>query len=136
MTISMMTNRSIFPILGIVAVHLFIASSTGAQDKSKYYTVQHPKDFPIDWKAFYDNADDLTGETRKLFPHHLDLAYGTDPKQKLDVYLPANKPATAPVFIFLHGGGFREGDRAHYGFVARPLASQGVITVVASYRML
>src|SRR5260370_38346994 len=106
MTISMMTNRSIFPILGIVAVHLFIASSTGAQDKSKYYTVQHPKDFPIDWKAFYDNADDLTGETRKLFPHHPDLAYRTGPKQKRDVYLPANNPPAAHPFYFLQGPGF------------------------------
>ena len=41
----------------------------------------------------------------------------------------------APVLLFLHGGGFMEGDRAHYGYVARPYVEQGVITVVSGYRM-
>lgn len=43
--------------------------------------------------------------------------------------------AGCAAFVFLHGGGFREGDRAHYGFVAEPLASIGVVRVVAGYRL-
>jgi acetyl esterase/lipase len=39
------------------------------------------------------------------------------------------------VFVFLHGGGFREGDRAQYGYVAKPFAKHGIVTVVASYRL-
>jgi arylformamidase len=39
------------------------------------------------------------------------------------------------VFIFLHGGGMREGDRAQYGWIARPFAKHGIVTVVASYRL-
>ncbi|MFN8058289.1 MAG: alpha/beta hydrolase [Vicinamibacterales bacterium] len=67
----------------------------------------------------------------------LDVAYGADPKQKLDVYGPPPGRGTrpAPVFVFLHGGGFREGDRAQYGYVALPLAKAGIVTVVASYRL-
>jgi arylformamidase len=107
-----------------------------AQDKSTYYTVRHPGEFKINWKAFYDRADALTAETRAAVPHTLDLPYGDDPKQRLDVYQPLEKRSAAPVFVFLHGGGFREGDRAHYGFVARPLAGRGIVTVVASYRLL
>lgn len=106
------------------------------QDKSTYYTVQHPEKFAINWKAFYDRADDLTAAVRARLPHHLDLPYGRDPKQKLDLYLPASSGTGRPVFIFIHGGGFREGDRAHYGYVAGPLAARGVLTVVASYRLL
>jgi arylformamidase len=94
----------------------------------------HPERFSIDWKAFYDEADALTAETRKALPHRLDIPYGEDPKQKLDLYLPLEKPA-GPVFLFIHGGGFVEGDRAHYGYVARPLAERGIITVVMSYRL-
>jgi arylformamidase len=45
------------------------------------------------------------------------------------------KPAHAAMLLFLHGGGFREGDRAQYGFVARPFAARGIITAVASYRL-
>ena len=71
-----------------------------------------------------------------LVPHHLDLPYGKDPKQRLDVYEATPRRDGAPVFIFLHGGGFREGDRRQYGYVAGPLAPNGVVTVVASYRLL
>ncbi len=104
-------------------------------DKSSYYTVTHPSEFKINWKAFYDKADDLTAATQREIPHHLDIAYGDDPKQKLDVYQPKNKPPSAPVFIFLHGGGFREGDRAHYGYISKPFAKNGIVTVAASYRL-
>ena len=88
----------------------------------------------IDWIAFYDKADALTAETRMELQHHLDISYGEEQKQKLDLYLPQGKPA-GPIFIFIHGGGFVEGDRAHYGYVARPLALHGIMTVVMSYRL-
>jgi acetyl esterase/lipase len=107
-----------------------------AQDKSTYYTVMHPKEFAIDWAGFYTEAEAMTAATRKALPHALDQAYGADPKQKLDVYQPTGKVTGAPVFIFLHGGGFREGDRAQYGYVARTFAKHGIVTVVASYRLL
>jgi acetyl esterase/lipase len=106
-----------------------------AQDASKYYTVMHPDEFEIDWAAFYAQAEQKTAQTRAKLPHHLDLPYGDDPKQRLDLYLPEAKPAGAPVFLFLHGGGFREGDRAQYGFVAELFAQHDIITAVASYRL-
>jgi len=105
-----------------------------AQDRSKYPTHLRASASGIDWIAFYDRADALTAETRQELQHHLDIPYGEDPKQKLDLYLPTSEPA-GPVFIFIHGGGFVEGDRSHYGYVARPLASKGIMTVVMSYRL-
>ncbi len=113
----------------------FLVFPAVAQDKSTYYTVTHPDEFHMDWKGFYDNADQWTAVAREKLPHTLDLPYGKHPKQQLDIYLPEETPVKAPIFLFLHGGGFREGDRAHYGFVALPLAKDGVITVVASYRL-
>jgi len=111
-------------------------ATTGAvaQDRSKYPTHLNSSSSGIDWIAFYDKADALTTETRKALQHHLDISYGEDPKQKLDLYLPKGRPA-GPIFVFIHGGGFVEGDRAHYGYVAGPLAAQGIVTVVMSYRL-
>jgi arylformamidase len=106
-----------------------------AQDMSTYYTVTHPEEFTIDWKAFYEVMNARTAAVRRQYPHHLDLAYGDDPKQRLDLYLPKGQVSDAPVFLFLHGGGFREGDSAHYGAVAEPFLSHGIITAVASYRL-
>jgi acetyl esterase/lipase len=110
-------------------------STAGMQEKSTYYTVKHADEFTIDWRAFYDKADEMTAAVRKQLIHHLDLPYGSHRKQRLDVYLPTSKSRPAPVLIFLHGGGFREGDRAHYGYVAKPFAAHGIVTVIASYRL-
>ncbi len=119
----------------LALVILAVVQPLAAQDASKYYTVQHPAEFKIDWGAFYRQADAATAATRAEFPHRLDLAYGKNAKQRLDLYFPKAKPNRAAVFLFLHGGGFREGDRAQYGYVAKPFVERGVITAVASYRL-
>lgn len=111
-----------------------LAAASVAQDRSKYPTHLNASASGIDWIAFYDRIDSLTGEARQALPHHRDIPYGDYPKQKLDLYLSEN-PGRHPVFVFIHGGGFVEGDRAHYGYVARPLAVHGIITVVMSYRL-
>lgn len=131
-----MTRCQRIAVFGTAALALLTWSSgLSAQDKSTYYTVRNPGEFQINWKAFYDKADELTGQARRLLAHELDIPYGPAAKQKLDLYLPTDRPSGAAVLIFLHGGGFREGDRAHYGYVAVPFARQGVITVVPSYRL-
>jgi arylformamidase len=106
-----------------------------AQDASRYYTVQHPELFKTDWAGFYRTVDAATAAVRAQFPHVLDLSYQQNIKQRLDLYLPKQKTKGAPVFLFLHGGGFREGDRAQYGFVAKPFVEKGIIVAVASYRL-
>jgi acetyl esterase/lipase len=119
----------------LVASAWLASAQGGAQDAQTYYSVRHPQQFAIDWAGFYREADLKTAATRGAFPHQLDIPYGPDPRQRLDLYLPAGTPSGAPVFLFLHGGGFREGDRAHYGFVAKPFLERGIITAVASYRL-
>ena len=122
--------------LPMLAVLLMLFTAvTNAQDMSKYYTVMHPEDFTIDWTGFYKRNNEHTARVREHYLHYLDLAYGSDPKQVLDLYLPEGEVSNAPVFLFLHGGGFREGDKAHYGSVAEPFVNRGVITAVASYRL-
>ena len=114
---------------------MWVIAPVNAQDMYQYYTVSHPDEFDIDWGSFYSRMNEHTARVRDEYPHHLDLAYGADPKQRLDVYLPKGEVANAPVFLFVHGGGFREGDRAHYGSVAEPFVKRGVITVTPSYRL-
>ena len=129
-------TRSIMSGLLCALIVTLCPSRMNAQDMTTYYTVMHPEQFEIDWTGFYTSMTEKTEQVRKELPNKLDLAYGTDPKQKLDIYLPNETKATsAPVFLFLHGGGFREGDRAHYGAVAAPFAKHGIITAVASYRL-
>ena len=46
---------------------------------------------------------------------HPNLAYGTDAKQKMDVYLPANRSLdTTKSIILIHGGAWIEGDKSDF----------------------
>jgi len=119
----------------MVALLAQAAQTVVAQDASTYYTVMHPEQFKTDWTGFYRQADARTAAVRSQLRHELDIPYAADVKQRLDIYFPDKRRAKAPVFLFLHGGGFREGDRAQYGFVAKPFADRGVISVIASYRL-
>ena len=65
-----------------------------------------------------------------------DLAYGTGPRQQLDVYRPVAPAARpAPVLVFFYGGNWQTGARRHYRFVAQALAARGIVTVVPDYRL-
>lgn len=63
------------------------------------------------------------------------LSYGPDPRQQLDVYVPAGLHQPAPVVVFFYGGSWRSGSRAYYRFVGEALTSRGFIAVVPDYRL-
>jgi acetyl esterase/lipase len=119
----------------LLVIAAAVAPAALAQDWTTYHTVVHAKDFEIDWGKFYRMAEARTMEVRKALRHELDVPYGKDPKQRMDLYFPAQKTSNAPVLVYLHGGGFREGDRKQYGYVGEPFARHGILTVVASYRL-
>lgn len=63
------------------------------------------------------------------------LAYGDDPRQKLDIYRPVTALPDAPVVVFFYGGSWNSGSRDDYGFVGEALASRGIMVVIADYRL-
>ena len=65
------------------------------------------------------------------------VAYGPLLRQRLDIYRPvAAAPAGGfPVVVFFYGGSWNTGERADYRFVGEALASRGVLTLVADYRL-
>ena len=75
-------------------------------------------------------------------PRIADLAYGEDPRQRLDVYLPplpqAGAAATGsprPLVVFWHGGRWSSGDKNDYRFVGAALAGIGCVAVLPDYRL-
>lgn len=62
------------------------------------------------------------------------IAYGTEARQKLDLYRPLSE-GSHPVAIFFYGGSWKTGDRAEYRFIGQSLASAGVLTLVVDYRL-
>ncbi|QYE34211.1 alpha/beta hydrolase [Polymorphobacter sp. PAMC 29334] len=63
-------------------------------------------------------------------------AYGSDQRQRLDVYAPADATAPLPVVIFFYGGGWNSGYRGGYAFAARAIAARGFVVVVPDYRLV
>ncbi len=64
-----------------------------------------------------------------------DVAYGSDPRQTLDVYAPEGV-SRAPVIVFFYGGSWNSGRRQDYAFAAKALASRGFVVVVPDYRLV
>jgi acetyl esterase/lipase len=65
------------------------------------------------------------------------VAYGSGSRQRLDIYTPTTAaPAGGwPLVVFFYGGSWTSGERAAYRFVGAALASSGVLTLVADYRL-
>jgi len=63
------------------------------------------------------------------------VAYGPDARQLLDVYQPRENLENAPMVVFFYGGSWSSGERGDYRFVGEALASQGIVAVVADYRL-
>lgn len=67
-----------------------------------------------------------------------DVAYGTDGKQRMDVYLPA-QAAGAPVIFMVHGGAWSLGDKGAQAVVENKVAhwiAKGFIFISSNYRLL
>ena len=66
-----------------------------------------------------------------------DVAYGDDPRQRFDVYLPA-QPKNAPILLFVHGGGWANGNKDNPGVVENKAAywlPKGYIFISTHYRL-
>ena len=98
-----------------------------------------------------DLTPEMLGGTNQLFaglnqgiPAEIsvtrDLAYGSDPRNRLDIFTRSSSAPDAPVLVFLHGGGFVMGDKHTEGspfnsnmgaFAAR----MGFVGVTMTYRL-
>lgn len=63
------------------------------------------------------------------------VAYGSDTRQRLDIFQPLAPVGAAPMVVFFYGGSWTRGERADYRFVGEALASHGVVTLIADYRL-
>ncbi|WP_306392263.1 alpha/beta hydrolase [Telluria beijingensis] len=67
----------------------------------------------------------------------LDVPYGSDYWQKVDIHLPQDASLKdLPVLLFFHGGGWTHGYKEWCGFMAPALVDAPAIVVSASYRLL
>lgn len=78
-----------------------------------------------------------TGEAATPAPAQT-IAYGTDPLQQLDLWLPACRSGKAPLVIFVHGGGWKRGSKESAASHSAPAHFTGLGYAYASinYRLV
>lgn len=112
-------------------------------------------------KAVYRGLDqealDAQYNLRPLVPHHpavferyirdsaavvaredctLDIAYGDQAGERLDLFRPAApSAAAAPVVVFIHGGYWRNKDKSDYRYLAPAFTGTGVMFVGVNYTL-
>ena len=85
---------------------------------------------------YLEKALTWSKEVQSKVKCELDIAYGPDERQKLDVYPPEPSGATlVPVLMFMHGGYWVVGHKVTLGFMAPPIPSAPAVLVTAGYRL-
>ncbi len=97
----------------------------------------NPRLSVTDFAAHLGKWAAASAHTRERAPCVLDLRYGDEAGQTLDLF-PATAPAappgaTAPVMVFLHGGYWRALDKSDLSFVAPSFTAEGALVVVPNY---
>jgi acetyl esterase/lipase len=83
-------------------------------------------------KSLYASA--LERQNREGVDVERDVSYGPADRHRLDIYRPRDS-AQGQTLVFLHGGGFVRGDKADRENIGYYLARQGIVTLVANYRL-
>ena len=87
-------------------------------------------------EAFPDHVDYFarwrreSDEARKALKPALDVPYGNQEREKLDIF-PGGRAGA--VLVFIHGGYWRTMDKSDFSFLARPFTSRGVTVVMPNY---
>lgn len=69
-----------------------------------------------------------------------DIAYGSDARQKLDIYYPnahvtQTRGKDKPVIVFVYGGAWKKGDTKDFKFIAHAFTKAGYRVVIPNYRL-
>lgn len=93
--------------------------------------------YPEPALAYGERAIALSREAAAGCRTMLDIPFGPDHDQKLDLYLADDEAARdVPVLLFFHGGAWRHGYKEWNGFMAPAFVDLPAIFISASYRLV
>jgi arylformamidase len=84
-----------------------------------------------DHPQWFAKFTELSVRARDRYRPKLDLRYGPNPKETLDLFVPAGR--SRGTFVFIHGGYWRALDKADHLFVAGPFVDQDYTVAVVNY---
>lgn len=91
--------------------------------------VPEHQDIFADWRKRSDTL--RAREAEKC----ITLDYGSEPSQKLDLYLPKDPQALLSIHVFFHGGYWQAMSKNDHGFLAAPFTNAGKAFVAVDYSL-
>lgn len=85
--------------------------------------------------AYAETCLALSRQAAAEVPCTLDVPYGPDYWQRMDIYRPEGGRAGLPVLMFFHGGNFTHGYKEWCGFMAPAVTRFPAVFVSVSYRL-
>lgn len=86
--------------------------------------------------AYHGAALALWRHAVMALPHRLDVPYGDDEEQRVDIFLPDQRTrGPVPVFLDIHGGGWTHGYKEWMGLAAPVVTAFPAIYVSLGYRL-
>jgi len=89
-----------------------------------------------DFDAIVDDLRVRSAATRSALPMKADIAYGDEPSERLDVFIPEDANGGAPVHMFFHGGYWRMFSKNDYSYIAEGVVAAGAIAVIVDYALM
>jgi arylformamidase len=102
-----------------------------AHDGSWYDAMYNNRELVPDHPAFFARWAQDSEAARRVGPCELDIAYGKEPGERLDVF--ASPQSDAPVLVFVHGGYWRALDKRDHSFIAPAFTRHGACVVIPNY---
>ena len=65
-----------------------------------------------------------------------DIAYGSHERQKVDIFIPPNPKSDSGLILFIHGGGWHDGDKKMHHHDCRHFYGLGYICAAMNYRFV
>ncbi len=65
-----------------------------------------------------------------------DVAYGTSPRERMDILFPPHFAKGAPLHVFIHGGYWRSGRKEDHWLVAAPALAAGAVAAIVTYDLM
>ncbi|MGY6706246.1 alpha/beta hydrolase [Roseinatronobacter sp.] len=94
------------------------------------------RDFIPDFDAIMAETAARSRELATRAELRADLAYGSSPRERMDILLPTRPTKGAPVHLFIHGGYWRAGSKEDHRLVAAPVLAAGGIAAIATYDLM
>jgi len=88
-----------------------------------------------DHEAVLARWSEESARVRRGLAGAVELAYGADPLQRIDLFPVAASVEPAPVLAFIHGGYWQSLDKADFTFLAPPFLAAGIAVAMLNYRM-